>query len=182
METTAQRYDRLAGAFAAKIDAVPADRWDAPSPCEEWKALDVVRHVAETPGLFFGFIGRELGDLPPVEDDPAAAFATTRSRLQAALDDPEVAGAEFEGMFGTLTFAEAIDRFICFDLLVHGWDLARAAGLDEAMEAADVDRLDEAARQFGDRMRGPGAFGPEVEPPPGAAKQAQVLAFLGRRV
>jgi uncharacterized protein (TIGR03086 family) len=182
METTAQRYDRLAGAFAAKIDAVPADRWDAPSPCEEWKAIDVVRHVTETPGMFFGFIGKEIGELPSVDDGPAIAFAVTRAKVQAALDDPEVAGTEFEGFFGKQTFAEAIDRFICFDLLVHGWDLARATGIDEAMDPADVARLDEAARQFGDKMRGPGAFGPEVEAPANADQQAKVLAYLGREV
>jgi uncharacterized protein (TIGR03086 family) len=183
METTAQRYDRLAGAFAAKIDAVPDDRWEAQSPCEEWKAIDVVRHVAETPSMFFGFIGREIGDLPSIDDvGPAAAFAATRAKVQAALDDPAVAGTEFEGMFGKQTFAESIDRFICFDLLVHGWDLARATGLDEAMEPADVERLDAAAQAFGDNMRGPGAFGDAVEPPPGADQQQRVLAYLGRQV
>lgn len=182
METTAQRYDRLAGAFAAKIDAVPADGWDAQSPCPEWKAIDVVRHVAETPAMFLGFIGQEMGDLPSTDDDPAAAFAASRAKIQAALDDPDVAGTEFEGMFGTQTFAEAIDRFVCFDLLVHGWDLARATGTDEAIDPADVERLDEVSKQFGDKMRGPGAFGDAVEPPPGADRQAKVLAYLGRRV
>jgi hypothetical protein len=29
-------------------------------------------------------------------------------------------------------------------------------------------------------MRGPGAFGAEIEPPPNADHQARVLAFLGR--
>jgi uncharacterized protein (TIGR03086 family) len=183
METTAQRYDRLAGAFAAKIEAVPEDKWPAQTPCEEWKAIDVVRHVAETPAMFFGFIGQEIGELPSIDDvGPAAAFAATRAKLQAALDDPAVADTEFEGFFGKQTFAESIDRFICFDLLVHGWDLAHATGIDEAMDPADVDRLDEASKAFGDKMRGPGAFGDPVEPPAGADKQQRVLAYLGREV
>jgi hypothetical protein len=29
-------------------------------------------------------------------------------------------------------------------------------------------------------MRGPGAFGPELTPPPGADEQTKLLAFLGR--
>ena len=31
-------------------------------------------------------------------------------------------------------------------------------------------------------MRGPTVFGPEIEPPPGADRQTQLLAFLGRAV
>lgn len=180
-ETIAQRFDRLAGAFAAKIDAVPEDRWDAPSPCEEWTALDVVRHVSQTPGMFYGFIGKEPPAIPPVEDDPALAFATMRADMQALLDDPEVAATEFDGFFGRSTFEAAVDRFLNFDLLVHGWDLARATGQDETMDPDDVERLTEAARQFGDSARAPGVFGPEIEPPPGADAQAKVLAFIGRQ-
>src|SRR3954453_11534908 len=112
METIVERYDRLASAFAAKIEAVPSDRWDAPSPCEGWTARDVVRHVSETPGLFLGFVGHDLGVLP---DDPADAFATSRRRVLAALNDPAVADAEYEGFMGRMTFAQGIDRFINFD-------------------------------------------------------------------
>ncbi len=104
------------------------------------------------------------------QDQAPSPVDTLRKRL----DDPEVANTTFEGMMGTQTFAEAIDRFICFDLLVHGWDLAHATGLDEAMDPADVERLDQAAKAFGDRMRGPGAFGEAVEPPPGADDQTRV--------
>ncbi|MDQ4020345.1 MAG: maleylpyruvate isomerase family mycothiol-dependent enzyme [Actinomycetota bacterium] len=38
----------LADAFAAKIAAVPDDRWASPSPCEGWTARDVVRHVIDS--------------------------------------------------------------------------------------------------------------------------------------
>ena len=180
-ETIAQRFDRLADAFAHKIDAVPEDTWGAQSPCEEWTALDVVRHVSGTPGMFYGFIGKEQPEIPPVEDGPGTAFATMRADMQRLLDDPEVAGTEFDGFFGRSTFENAVDRFLNFDLLVHGWDLARATGLDERMEPADVERLTEAAKQFGDSARAPGVFGPEVQAPAGADAQAKVLAFIGRR-
>ena len=48
MTETSQRYARLADAFAAKIAAVPDDRWACPSPCEGWTARDVVRHVIDS--------------------------------------------------------------------------------------------------------------------------------------
>jgi uncharacterized protein (TIGR03086 family) len=177
-----QRYDRLAGSFAERIDAVPADRWESESPCEGWSARDVVRHVVETQGMFLGFVGRSLpDDMPSADDDPAGAFAVARMTVQAELDDPERAGAEYDGYAGRSTFAEGVDGFLCFDLNVHGWDLACAAGLDARIDPDEVARLRREAEGFGDMLRSPGAFGPEVDAPADADEQTRLLAFLGRR-
>jgi uncharacterized protein (TIGR03086 family) len=182
MTEISERYARLADAFAAKIAAVPEDRWSAPSPCENWTARDIVGHVVTTQGMFLGFVGRSLGDIPSVDDDPLGAFTAARTVVQADLEDPARAGTEFEGGMGTMTFETGVDRFLNFDLVVHGWDLARAAGLDDHIDPADLQRIRIASEGFGDAMRGPNAFGPEVEPPEGADEQQRVLAFLGRRV
>ena len=180
--TTADRYDRLAADFAATVEAVPADRWAAPSPCEDWTARDIVAHVIESHGLFEGFVGRDLGDIPSAEDDPVAAFASARSVVSRHLHDPDAAEASFEGeVFGHMTFAQGVDRFIASDLLVHRWDLARAAGLDVTLPEDEVTRVREALTGMGDMIRGSGAFGPEVEVPEDATPQDRLLAFLGRR-
>src|SRR3954452_17370825 len=134
MTEVSERYRRLADAFAAKIAAVPADRWSSPSPCAEWTARDVVRHVITTQGMFLGFVNRELVDIPSVDDDPAAAWDAARAVVLADLEDPERAAAEYEGFQGKSTFEAGVDRFLCFDLIVHGWDLARTAGLDERID------------------------------------------------
>jgi uncharacterized protein (TIGR03086 family) len=182
MSDIADRYDRLADDFAATIDAVPADRWGSPSPCEEWTARDVVAHVVETHGMFEGMVGRQLGDVPRVGKDPAAAFAAARRVVSGHLRDPDAAGATYESpMLGTTTFAEMIDRFISGDLVVHRWDLGTAAGLEIAMPADEIARLRANLSGMGDAMRGPGAFGPELEAPDGADEQTRLLAFLGRR-
>jgi uncharacterized protein (TIGR03086 family) len=181
MTEISQRYARLADAFAAKVAAVPADRWSAPTPCENWTARELVGHVVSTQGMFLGFVGRSIGDVPSVDGDPLAAWNTVRSAVQRDLEDPEKAGAEFEGMMGKQTFEGAVDRFLSFDLIVHGWDLARATGLDERVAPEDVERAQAQAEGFGDAMRSPQAFGEVVEPPPGADAQARLLAFLGRR-
>jgi uncharacterized protein (TIGR03086 family) len=99
------------------------------------------------------------------------------------LHDPDAAAASFEGaVFGHMTFAEGIDRFVSFDLLIHRWDLARAAGFDVTLPADEVARAWEAATAFGDAMRGPNAFGPAVAAPEGSDDQTRLLAFLGRTV
>lgn len=181
MTEVSERYSRLADEFEAKIGAVPRGAWERPSPCPGWTARNVVGHVIATQGMFLGFVGRELGEVPSVDDDPRAAWAAARSVVQAELDDPERAGTEFDGFLGRTTFEAAVDRFLCFDLVVHGWDLARATGLDERIDPKDVDRVRRDAESFGESMRSPQAFGPAVEPPPDADEQDKLLAFLGRR-
>ena len=180
MSEISERYRRLSGAFAAKVAAVPADAWDKPSPCDGWTTRDLVKHVVGTQGLFLGFIGLELGDIPSVDDDPTGAWDAARAKIQHALDDPELASAEFEGFQGKTTFEASVDKFLCVDQVLHGWDLARAAGLDERIDPEDVARVRAIADSYGDVMRSPQVFGPEVEAPAGADEQAKLLAFVGR--
>lgn len=186
MSEISDRYRRLSDAFAATIAAVPDDAWQAQTPCEEWKAVDVVRHVVDTQGMFLGFVGRSLPeDVPSVDDDPAAAFEAARSSVLADLEDAGRASEEFDGMLGRQRFDEAVDRFLNADLVVHRWDLGAATGQDVRLDEADISRIDEGLNSNPEivaKMRGPGAFGPEVEPPPDADAQARFLAFLGRRV
>jgi uncharacterized protein (TIGR03086 family) len=100
--------------------------------------------------------------------------------VQADLDDPERAGAEFTGFFGTTTFEAAVDRFLNSDLVIHRWDLARATGQDETIDPADAGRVLEGARAFGDAFRSPGACGPEIPVPDDADLQTRLLGFYGR--
>lgn len=181
MSEISERYARLSDAFAETVAAVPDDRWSSPSPCEGWTARDVVRHVVDTQGMFLGFVGRKMDDIPSVDDDPVAAWDAARGVVLGDLEDPERAQEEFDGLMGRSTFEAAVDRFLCFDLVVHRWDLARAAGLDDRIDPEDVRQVEASARALGDAMRGPGAFGPELEAPEGADPQARLLAYLGRR-
>ena len=180
MSAIADRYRRLSDDFATTVAAVPDGRWEDQSPCEDWKARDVVRHVVDTSGMFLGFVGKELGEVPPVDDDPVAAWDHARSRIQAELDDPERATTTFQGFTGETTLEAAVDRFLCTDLVVHRWDLARATGQDVRLDPQDMAHSREAMAGLEGAMRSPGALGPEVTPPPGADEQTAFLAWAGR--
>ena len=181
MTEISDRYARLSQAFADKIAGIGDGAWSNRTPCPEWTAKDLVGHVVNTQGMFLGFVGQEMGELPSVDDDPAAAWDTARGRIQAGLEDPTTAQASFEGYAGKSTFEAAVDRFLNTDLVVHGWDLARATGQDETIGADDLTRVRGVAEGFGDAMRSPNAFGAAIEPPAGADQQTELLAFLGRR-
>ncbi|TQN28488.1 uncharacterized protein (TIGR03086 family) [Haloactinospora alba] len=181
MTDISERYTRLGDDFAATLTAVPTRQWDSPSPCAGWTARDVVRHVVHTQGMFLSLVGRELGPAPSVDDDPAAAWDAVRAVVRSDLEDPDRAAAEFDGAWGRTRFEDAVNMFLCFDLVVHRWDVARATGGDERMEPADVRWAAEQAERFGDALRGDGVCGPELTPPEEADEQTRLLAFLGRR-
>jgi uncharacterized protein (TIGR03086 family) len=180
MTEIAERYRRLSDRFADTVAGVPADAWSDPTPCDEWTVRDLVGHVVSTQGLFLGFIGEDVGELPSVDDDPAAAWDAARTKVQAALDDPAQADAEFDGFFGRTTFAAAIDRFQNSDLVVHRWDLAHATGQDASFADEDAQRILDYGRDFGDAFRSPGVAGPEVPVPDDADVQTRALGFWGR--
>jgi uncharacterized protein (TIGR03086 family) len=183
MSDISNRYRKLAATMTDRIAAVPDDRWASPSPCEGWTAREVVRHLVDTPAIFFGLVEQPAPTGgPSVDADPVGAFAHVRDAVQAALDDPAVAEMPYEGVFGPSTFERGVDQFLSADLVIHAWDLARATGQDERLDPDEVHGLYEAMLPMDEAIRAPGAFGPKVEPPPGADEQTQLLCFLGRHV
>jgi uncharacterized protein (TIGR03086 family) len=187
MGEIAERYRRRAEAFERKVAAVRPDQWDNQSPCEKWTARDVLDHVVSMHGYMLE--GRTLGDIP---DEPLAAFQQARAAVEAVLDDPEQAAKQSSTPTGPMTAEAHIDVVVSDDLVLHGWDLARATGQDESMDRTDVERLWASNSAIPDDMIemyrtpdafGPGieVFGPEVQVPADASLQDRLLGFIGRR-
>jgi uncharacterized protein (TIGR03086 family) len=179
MSDVADLYRRLSGRLTELVEAVPPDRWDDPSPCPDWSARDVFAHVVDSERDFLARfdLAPELEDGPPGERWPLV-----REAMQAALDDPAIAEQTYDSVFGPTTLEQTADGFFNLDLIVHGWDLARATGMSD-YEEMPVDQLEPrfaAVRAMGDTIRAPGAFGPEVDIDDDDL-QSRFLAFLGRR-
>jgi uncharacterized protein (TIGR03086 family) len=176
------RYGRVAAAFSARVRAVPAEAWDNPAPCEGWVARDVVGHLVEWLPAFFFHGSWQLGvaPLPPVDDDPVAAWEALNAALQAALDDPAIADSERETPMGRQTFAACLDTIGTNDVFLHTWDLARATGLDERLDPDEVHRLFVTMEPYDEVLRQSGQYGPRVPVPDDADEQTKLLAFIGR--
>jgi uncharacterized protein (TIGR03086 family) len=179
--STADVYRAYAAGFNRRVEAVPNDQWDSASPCDEWKARDVVRHVVDTSTMFLGFVGEQL-HAPSPDDDPVKAWHTARDAIQSALDDPGIAQREYDGMFGNQTFEEGVGRFLAPDLIVHTWDLARATGGDEQLDEDACRTILRELSPMDEAMRQPGGFAPKIDPPQANDPQTQLLNFAGRRV
>ncbi|BCJ68257.1 TIGR03086 family metal-binding protein [Polymorphospora rubra] len=179
--TPSERFRRVAGRFADRVDEVPAYAWANPAPCAGWTARDVVRHLLEWVPSVIGRAGITFPDIPSVDDDPATAWARLADTIQAALDDPGVAHRSFDaGPPGQLTVEQAVDMLVTGDVLIHTWDLARATGLDERLDEGIVADMFVGIQPADDMLRTSGHYGPKVPVPDDADTQTRLLAFVGR--
>jgi uncharacterized protein (TIGR03086 family) len=191
MSAIADRYRRHADAFRRKVAAVRRDQWSNQSPCEAWNARDVVDHIVTMHGVMLRPVNRAPRPAPAMSDDPLGAFEAARADIEAVLDDAELAGAECDTPNGRMTVEQQIDEVVSDDLVLHGWDLARATHQDDTMEPEDVERLWSTTTaipaELMAKYRTPGAFGPgvevygpEVKVPKGAPLQDRLLGLIGR--
>ena len=178
---TADRFRSVADGFSERAGAVPDGGWDAPAPCEGWVARDVVAHLVDwVPAFFFEQWNVEVLPRPGVDRDPAGAWESVRGTIQRALDDPSVAGREADTPLGRQSFEAAIAAIVIGDVLVHTWDVARACGLDERLDPAEVHVLVTEMDGMGEAMVASGHYGPPVEVPGDADEQTRMLALTGR--
>ena len=181
MNDTAAQYESASRPLLAVLSAVPAGAWPHPSPCAGWTARDVVRHLVDTQREFLTGKGVDLGPAPDLDADPAAAWQQNAERVLRAVDDDAVAGREFDGHFGRTTVGDTLVRFYGWDMVVHRWDVARAAGIADELTDAELDRVERGADGFGDALYMDGICRPGVASDPTDPRAVRVLARLGRR-
>ncbi len=82
---------------------------------------------------------------------------------------------------GTHRLEDAIAMFFLGDVLVHTWDLARAAGLDETLDQEVVHDMLLGMEPLDEMLRDSGHYGPKVTVPDDADEQTRLIAFTGRQ-
>jgi len=175
------RYRLIASGFDARVRAAPSDSWGVSSPCSEWKARDVVGHVVGNHRWLATKV--KGGDTRPMADDedPVEAWRSAWGTVLQIAGDPAAMGTAVEGPMGEMPLEQMLGSFVCMDLLVHTWDLARAVGADERLDEDAVRQAYEGLKPMDAVIRQPGVFGPKLEPPSGADLQTEFLYFLGRQ-
>jgi len=176
-----QDFSRLADRFGGVVDRLDDADWGRDSPCEGWSARDVLHHVVSTQRDFLAQHGIDASIPIDSSTDPSAAWHAHDDRVRALLADPAVATLEYDGVFGRTTVGASIVTFYGFDLVVHRWDLASAAGLEERLDDSELSMIESAADGFGEHLYDDGVCKPAVQTPAGADRQTRVLARLGRR-
>lgn len=169
-------YRRIAEGFGARVEGTADDGWGAASPCDGWTARDVVAHVVDGHRRLTG--GQPMG----ADEHPKSAWRDAHATVLAKLAEPGALEQVVQGPFGPMPVGQMIQRLMVTDMLVHTWDLARATGQDERLDADAVAHAYSGLKPMDAMIRMPGVFGPKAEVPAGADEQTEFLAFLGRRV
>ncbi|SRR5579875_1158185 len=185
MSQALDAYARAAAAVERLIGQV--EDWGRPTPCTDWDVRTLVNHMT-TGELVFAAIMR--GDPPPDQaaghlgTDPVAGFRSAAGQFSAAASAPGVAQRKFPTPFGEQP-AGMIVMLRTAELLVHGWDLARALGASP--DALPADLAEDAVGQWRERLAAMpraegGPLGVEQPAPAGAPAPDRLAALFGRRL
>jgi uncharacterized protein (TIGR03086 family) len=168
---------------------VKPDQLDARTPCADWDVRAVVNHL-----MFWSAFRSELAarkESAPADDpiDEKTDFTAERDwprtmaaqleRAVAAWGEPGATEGD-TGLAGGSMPARMIAMMMLGELVVHGWDLARATGQPLTADATTLETVHEMAVTMGPQGRKMGAFGDEVSVPDTAPMLDQVLALSGR--
>ncbi len=161
-------------------------RWDAPSPCTAWTALDIAGHVIAIQHAIVAAIAGQRPPMNPMKDpgrhagaDPAAAWLAASAAIDMALVEPGVLDRIVSTWRGDVTVDDMLGYNVA-DTTIHAWDLARAIGGDDRLDPDLVVASLEILAPVADTMRGPNMFAGSVEVEPGADPQTRLLAMVGR--
>ena len=173
--------ERAFDAAATIVDAIPADRHDAPSPCADWTVAGVVEHVIDGNLALARSLCPDLADVPDVAESLGPRFRSAAEALVAALGAPDVLGGTVTIPFGTVPAPIAL-QLRTVEALVHGWDVAVASGQDPTVLPADLAEAGIAfsGSMFATRDRAELPFGPAVPVPDSAPAIDRLAGLLGR--
>jgi uncharacterized protein (TIGR03086 family) len=183
--------DRTFAAVQRLVDAVHPDQWTAPTPCTDWDVRQLLNHVANGNVVFAGVADRTRpsGPVSPEEravdrlgDDPAAGFRATGARMHEAFLTPGfLDGTVDTPMLGEQPGTTVVHMRIN-ELLIHGWDLARAIGrTPDLPEDLAEGALNLWQTRLADRPREGMPFGIPEPIDADAPAIDRLAAFLGRK-
>ncbi|MFK4067728.1 TIGR03086 family metal-binding protein [Streptomyces sp. NPDC029674] len=170
-------------------EGITDDRLAAATPCPEYAVRNLLGHVIGLSHAFRLAAGKEFG--PTLDRDPGSGTPDIspdwRAELPEALDDLAHAWRDpsaWQGMTraGGVDLPGEVAGLVALDeLVVHGWDLARATGQEYAPDEVSLEAAKALLTPTGDEPGdGGGLFGPPVAVPDGAPLLDRVIGLSGR--
>jgi uncharacterized protein (TIGR03086 family) len=177
--------------MADLVGGVPDELLDAPTPNPEYTLGDLVEHVGGAASAFTGAAAKDLGDATSqgpsgdasrLGDDWRTRIPRDLAALADAWRDPDA----WTGMTkaGGVDLPGEVAGLVALDeLVIHGWDIARATGQAYEVDAGSLEAVHGFVAQFsepGMEEARAGLFGPVVEVPENAPLLDRVIGLTGR--
>jgi uncharacterized protein (TIGR03086 family) len=179
-------HDRALRATGDVVAGIGKDQWDQPSPNEGQSIRELLNHVVSgnlwAGELMAGKTIAEVGDRLDGDilgDDPVAAYTESARVAAAAFRGPDAMSRPAAVSYGPVP-GEVYARHRFFDVLVHGWDLAKGTGQDTTMDPDLVAACERAIEPDLEAFRGAGALAPPLPVADDADPQTRFLAAIGR--
>jgi uncharacterized protein (TIGR03086 family) len=168
------------------LTGVTDDHLEAPTPCEKMRLGALIAHIGGLSRAFAAAAGKEFGpltDTPPTDDaeldaDWRTAYPERLKVLAAAWKEPSA----WEGMTragGVELPAEVMGNVALAEVVLHGWDVARAIGKPYDSDPATLQACLQHLAQF-DPAGTEGMFGPAVPTADDAGDLDKAVALSGR--
>lgn len=179
--------DNAADELAAVVAGIRDDQLDAATPCAGLTVADLLDHVVMLTEAFRQAATKEsvgnsaspaLGGGENLAPDWRTRIPAQLKALVAAWREPDAWEGDTEAG-GVQADAGVMAMITLDELVIHGWDLARATGQDFTCADPDTAILFEFLRETPPEGT-PGLFGPTVTIPSDAPLFDRVLGFTGR--
>ena len=189
-EDLVELHGRCGRWFAALVAGVGPDQWQDGTPCSQWDVRALVHHLLYEQrwvawlleGMTIAQVGdRFEGDL--MGGDASAwpgLLASAIEQAHTAVAQPGALERTVHLSFGDASGQEYVVQ-LTTDLAIHGWDLARATGQDDALDPGAVAVLLPWAEANAEFLAESGMFGSRVDTGTGVPDDVRLLGLLGRR-
>ena len=184
-------FEQAIASTAQIIKGVQADEMSDQTPCAEWDTRALVNHLIGTLWLSEALLADTAPRYPmapgglPAEDlvgsDPAAAYADASAAALMAAGTGDSLSRMHVTPLGNMP-GPVLAGFTTLDIVVHGWDLARATGQPATLDSVLAEHvLDFAHQTLATGESRAGRIGPEVPVPADAPVTDRLVGFLGRQ-
>ncbi|MET8450766.1 TIGR03086 family metal-binding protein [Streptomyces sp. NPDC005209] len=169
-----------ADAVAATTAGIRDEQLQDPTPCEKFTVAELLDHLGTTLQASVRAARKEG------QSGAGAAPATSPRDLADTVGLAAAAWSEPAAYEGTTEFgpgempAVLAASIILHELALHGWDLARAAGLPFAVSEETARIALGVVEQIGGQVRENGDYGPPVAVPADASVFQRALGASGR--
>ncbi|HET9142423.1 TIGR03086 family metal-binding protein [Actinophytocola sp.] len=178
--------EQAAEANLAVVRNVKADQLALPTPCRDWDVRTLANHLVFWSALRSEVAARKLdppsgeeSDVDHITDDWVRVYERQLTGAVAAWAEPG-AWEGVTGMAGGQMPAPTIGRMIIGELVLHGWDLAKATGQELVCPPGLAEEIYTGTVQFAEMGREYQIFGEPVAVPDDAPALVRALGLSGR--